>query len=172
MSSTARTEFTVVTTSAASTRRVAGALARALPRPAVIALHGDLGAGKTTFVQGVVEALAPDAALRVQSPSFALARTYPTSPPVHHLDLYRLDDEAACWDLGLGDLVQRGDGLCCVEWAERAPSLFTGTPLTEVYFPANASRRRRLRFVLASTPDGLEHRLAAAARRAPVEKSA
>lgn len=112
------------TRSAVATRRVANTLARALPVPSVVALRGDLGAGKTTFVQGWVAALRGGERVRVQSPTFALARTYPTTPPLHHLDLYRLESEDAAFELGLVELIQADDAHVCVEWSERAPGLF------------------------------------------------
>jgi len=138
----------VPTSSAASTRRVAAALAQLLAPPACLLLEGPLGAGKTTFVRGFVDGLG-GAALRVQSPTFALAHTYPTVPPVHHLDLYRLEGEDAAFDLGLSDLVSDPDAFACVEWAERAPGLFAGLRRVRIRFPENASRSRRLVVSLA-----------------------
>lgn len=138
------TRIEITTTSAAATKRVAAKLASLLSPPVVLALEGPLGAGKTTFVQGLVAALPGGEALRVQSPTFALARTYPTTPPVHHLDLYRLDDEDAARDLGLFDMVAEEHALSCVEWPERAPAMTDGPHVLVVRFPANASRRRTL----------------------------
>lgn len=137
-------EITVTTRSALATRRVAGALARALRPPAVLALHGDLGAGKTTFVQGLVHALPGGKDLRVQSPTFALARTYPTRPPVHHVDLYRLDDEEAARHLGIEEMVGDPEALSCVEWAERGPGLLPAERLLHIRLEG-IGRRRRIR---------------------------
>ncbi len=95
---------------------LAAALARALVAPYVMLLDGELGAGKTTFVRGFVRALPGGAGVVVQSPTFALARSYPTTPVVHHLDVYRLSDGAALDALGLHDLVH-SDGFALVEWA-------------------------------------------------------
>lgn len=105
-----------------ATEEFAGRAARGevvdVTAPVVVTLRGDLGAGKTTFVRGFVRALSGSDDVVVQSPTFALARTYPTTPPVHHLDLYRLVDqpgaERALVDLGLFDLVE--DGVSLVEW--------------------------------------------------------
>lgn len=134
----------VTTTSAAATKRLAATLASVLEPPVVVALEGPLGAGKTTFVQGLVGSLPGGDALRVQSPTFALARTYPTTPAVHHLDLYRLDDEDAARDLGLLDMAADEAAITCVEWPERAPTLLQSRRLLVVRFPANASSRRKL----------------------------
>jgi tRNA threonylcarbamoyl adenosine modification protein YjeE len=85
-------------------------------------LRGPLGAGKTTFARAVVAALhGSDEA--VSSPTFVFRQTYPGTPPVEHVDLYRLDDPAREWaDLGL-DEAFASDRIVLVEWPERAPGL-------------------------------------------------
>lgn len=140
------TLIAVKTTSAMATRRLGERIARTLLPPAVLMLEGPLGSGKTTFVQGLVSALPGGDTLRVQSPTFALARTYPTHPPVHHLDLYRLEEEVAARDLGLLDQVADERALVCVEWPKRAESLRSLAQRLEVVFPANASRTRTITF--------------------------
>src|SRR5947209_13945980 len=94
-------------------RRLAGLL---FPG-AVVALIGPLGAGKTHFVRAVVEGLGGDGR-RVSSPTFALIHEYAARLPVYHFDTYRLPDEAAFADLGVGEYFD-GDGVCLVEWADR-----------------------------------------------------
>jgi tRNA threonylcarbamoyl adenosine modification protein YjeE len=101
---------------AAATERIARELAKKLKPPLVVLLDGDLGAGKTTFARGFVRALAGGSKVVVQSPTFALARTYPTRPVVHHLDLYRLDDARGLVELGLFDLLGDPDAFSLVEW--------------------------------------------------------
>jgi tRNA threonylcarbamoyladenosine biosynthesis protein TsaE len=157
----------VQTTSAACTRRVAAELARLLHAPALLLLEGDLGAGKTTFVQGLVQGLPGGSGVRVQSPTFALARTYATTPPVHHLDLYRLDEEGAAHDLGLLDMAADPEALTCVEWAERAPSLGSGERVLAIRFSDEAREERPLSFRGLSEVAGLGAlvRLQAAARQ-------
>lgn len=82
----------------------------------VVTLSGDLGAGKTTLVRGLLWALGH--AGEVPSPSFALVQPYEElDPPVWHADLYRLDDPAELAELGLDSL---GDSVLVVEWPERA----------------------------------------------------
>jgi tRNA threonylcarbamoyladenosine biosynthesis protein TsaE len=94
-------------------RRLAGLL---FPG-AVIALIGPLGAGKTHFVRAVVEGLGGDDR-RVSSPTFALIHEYEARLPVYHFDTYRLANEAAFADLGVGEYFD-GPGVCLVEWADR-----------------------------------------------------
>lgn len=88
--------------------------------PWVVGLRGDLGAGKTRFVQAAVAALPNGAGETVSSPTYALVHEHPTSPPVRHVDLYRLEDEAAVRELGPD--VWDAPGWVFVEWVERAPA--------------------------------------------------
>ena len=111
---------TVVTRSPAETWRLAAALLPRLPPGAVLALHGELGSGKTCFVQGLAAALGVTQA--VTSPTFTLIHEYRGARPLYHVDLYRLPDAGAARDLGLEEYF-RGDGLTAVEWAERAAAL-------------------------------------------------
>ncbi|MBS1717408.1 MAG: tRNA (adenosine(37)-N6)-threonylcarbamoyltransferase complex ATPase subunit type 1 TsaE [Armatimonadetes bacterium] len=78
----------------------------------VILLYGDLGAGKTTFVRGVLHALGYEG--EVRSPTFNLMQVFATTPPVLHADLYRVKESAS---LGLEDFLP--DHLSIIEWPER-----------------------------------------------------
>jgi tRNA threonylcarbamoyladenosine biosynthesis protein TsaE len=90
---------------------------RAARRGLVIALTGDLGAGKTQFVKGLARGLGVGA--RVQSPTFALVNEYGGGRlKLFHLDLYRLDTRAQVLSAGLEEY-WAPDGVCVVEWAER-----------------------------------------------------
>lgn len=106
------------TASEEETEAFAAALARQVTAPLVLLLEGDLGAGKTTFTRGFVGALARGGAAVVQSPTFALARTYATIPPVHHLDLYRLERGVAraLEELGIAELLDDNAAFALVEW--------------------------------------------------------
>jgi len=94
------------------------ALARALGgRRGIIYLRGDLGAGKTTLVRGLLRALGHRGPVR--SPTYTLIEPYEDLvPPIHHLDLYRLGDPEELDYLGLRDLLG-GESLLLVEWPER-----------------------------------------------------
>ncbi len=102
--------------SAAETEAVGARLAALLEVGDVVAVAGDLGAGKTTFVRGACRALGVDTP--VTSPTFTIGHRYDGRVPVAHLDLYRLDGIGA---EGWGDLEPYFDGtICFVEWPEHA----------------------------------------------------
>ena len=88
----------------------------------VIALHGDLGAGKTTFVRGIVKGLEADDRTRVTSPTFVLMNIYEGRLQVYHFDFYRVTDASMIADLGFEEYFT-GKGVSLVEWPERALEL-------------------------------------------------
>ena len=73
----------------------------------MLALSGDLGAGKTTLARGLIRAMAGDPGLDVPSPTFTLVQSYETRVPVHHFDLYRLSSPAELDELGLDEAAGR-----------------------------------------------------------------
>jgi tRNA threonylcarbamoyladenosine biosynthesis protein TsaE len=103
------------TTGPDATRRVAAAVARMLEPGDVVVLSGELGAGKTCFVQGAARAMGVTE--RVTSPTFTLVRTYPhANPPIVHVDVYRLERLHDVLDLG--DEVFADDVVTFVEWGD------------------------------------------------------
>lgn len=99
------------------TQRIAAALARLALPGTVIALDGDLGAGKTHFVQGFAQGLGVKSA--VTSPTFNVMCEYTEGRmPLYHFDLYRLDDPLELEDIAFYDLVE-ADGVSCIEWARK-----------------------------------------------------
>jgi tRNA threonylcarbamoyladenosine biosynthesis protein TsaE len=116
---TERHEARVVTRSARRTFELGVRLGEALAPGDVVALVGDLGAGKTQLVRGACEG-ARVPAREVASPSFAIVATYHGRIPVHHADLYRLADEDELHATGFFDLLG-GAGAVLVEWADRIP---------------------------------------------------
>lgn len=105
------------TQSAAETRALAGELAAGLRVGDVLALHGELGAGKTCFIQGLAAALGVREA--VSSPTYTLVHEYAGRVPLYHLDLYRLRGADEALAMGLDEWLE-GDGVTVIEWAERA----------------------------------------------------
>ncbi len=91
-----------------------GRLARALDAPAFVALHGELGAGKTALVRGMGAALGES---DVTSPTFTIAHEYATQPKLYHFDAYRLADAEELMAIGFTDYLNE-DALIVMEWAE------------------------------------------------------
>jgi len=119
------------------TERLGAALAPALRIGDVIALSGPLGAGKTRFVAGIVHAGAP--AAHVRSPSFTLVNEHAGTPPVYHLDLYRLTDVRDIEGLGLEEYADQG--LLVVEWGERLPHEWLADALHIALTPGEGDAR-------------------------------
>jgi len=103
---------------AAATEAAGAALAPLLKPGDIVALHGELGAGKTSFARGVLAALG--LAEEAPSPSFAIVQAYAPPDvrlPVWHVDLYRLDSPEEAVELGLDEVL--ADGVLLIEWPER-----------------------------------------------------
>jgi tRNA threonylcarbamoyladenosine biosynthesis protein TsaE len=134
-------EESSVTRSPAETRRLAARLCRRLPARAVVALHGDLGSGKTCFVQGLAEALGIKAA--VTSPTFTLVNEYRGDRPLVHIDLYRLSHPDEVLALGFEEYLL-SDGITAVEWPDRAGDLLPADAWHVTLSPTAHPRHRRV----------------------------
>ncbi len=130
------------TDAADATVALGRALASRLSPGQVVALHGDLGAGKTHLVKGIAEGLGGRAD-RVTSPTFTLVHEYETSPPLVHADLYRVADPAEADALGLDEWIAAGDAIVVVEWPDRAPALWPADTL-HLHLAHLGGDRRRL----------------------------
>ena len=110
------------TASAEETQALAARLAAEMPPGTVLCLHGDLGAGKTCFVQGLAKAL--KVRRPVGSPTFTLINEYRgKGGRLAHIDLYRIRGPEDAYGLGLEDYLFRYDGIVAIEWAERVAEL-------------------------------------------------
>ncbi len=136
-------EWMIETHAQEETEALGKALAQILPLGGVVALRGDLAAGKTCFVRGMASVYATGGA--VHSPTFTLVNQYGESPRLYHVDLYRLSGPDEIADLGYEELFEP-DGVCAVEWAERADVLLPNKRL-DVYFEHAGMDVRRIRFV-------------------------
>jgi len=113
-------EITLYLADEQATRDLGARLGAAARAGDVIALHGELGAGKTTLVHGLAAALAIEGP--VPSPTFVLVREYEGRVRLWHVDAYRLTDSDEALAIGLEECLP-GDGVTCVEWAERIADL-------------------------------------------------
>ena len=107
------------TKSADETRAFAAALGALLQPGDILCLVGDLGAGKTTFTQGLALGLGLPPDEPVNSPTFTLIAEHPDGRvPLYHFDVYRLPDSAALYDLAFDEYLS-GDGVVVIEWADK-----------------------------------------------------
>lgn len=103
------------------TAALAARLAAQLGAGSLVALTGDLGAGKSTFARAFIRARLGDEDAEVPSPTFILVQTYdaPDGTEIWHADLYRLTDPEEVFELGLDEA--RDDAVCLIEWPDRMP---------------------------------------------------
>jgi tRNA threonylcarbamoyladenosine biosynthesis protein TsaE len=135
-------EVVLRTETAAETRRLGGAIASLLREGDVVVLTGELGAGKTTLVQGAAREL--DVEGPVVSPTFTLVREYEGRLPIVHADIYRLDRVQDVIDLALDELI--GDrGVLFIEWGDAVEGLLPPDRLTvELTDPDPTQEARRV----------------------------
>ena len=112
-----------ITSSPAETKEFAKTLAKATAPPKVLALYGGLGAGKTTFIQGLAKGLGIKG--RILSPTFIFIRPYKLSKgyKFYHVDMYRLDSEKDAEAIGLTEILQDKNAIVAVEWPEKIKNL-------------------------------------------------
>ncbi|MCR4309838.1 MAG: tRNA (adenosine(37)-N6)-threonylcarbamoyltransferase complex ATPase subunit type 1 TsaE [Deltaproteobacteria bacterium] len=131
------------------TLSIARALGAALRPGDVVALYGDLGAGKTLFCKGVGEALGipPD---RIVSPTFTIVTEHAGPVPLAHIDVYRLSGAREADEIGMRELLS-GDGVCLVEWAEKIEELLP-TDCIRVKFTISGDDRREIAIAAPDHP--------------------
>lgn len=100
-----------------------------LQNGSVVALYGDLGAGKTLLAKGIAAGAAGVDPEHVQSPTFVHLNIYEGTRSVYHFDLYRLRDVDAFLSLGFDEYLFL-QGICCIEWAERIQGILQGNELS------------------------------------------
>ena len=135
-----------ITSSPEETRQVAADLAARLQPGSVLALHGDLGAGKTCFVQGLAAALG--VGRPVTSPTYTLVSEYAARLRLVHIDLYRLRGPAEALGMGLEEYLG-SDGVAAIEWAERAGALL---PARTIHVRIEAGERSDERTITIEEP--------------------
>ena len=109
--------------SESETEAIGAAFARDLPGGTVVAMYGDLGAGKTAFVRGMARGMGLDC--RVSSPTFTIVNEYLGKRDLIHFDMYRLSSADELFDIGWEDYLARG-AVCAVEWSENVEDAFFG----------------------------------------------
>lgn len=125
------------------TQKFAAKFASKLKKGAVVALAGDLGAGKTCFVQGLALGLGIRKNYYVNSPTFTILNIYEGGKfPIYHFDWYRLAHEAEAANLGLEEYFE-GGGVSVVEWPEKFPSLLPART-TWIKLSVSGKNRRKI----------------------------
>jgi len=119
----------------------------------VLVLEGPLGAGKTSFVQGLARGLKITAV--VNSPTYTIVKEYSGRLPLYHFDLYRLEEAEELWELGLDEYLSSG-GICALEWGERAAELLPLERLNIRFEPRGETDR-----YLSLKPIGISHTIMA-----------
>jgi tRNA threonylcarbamoyladenosine biosynthesis protein TsaE len=149
----AGSNYHFVSTSETETDILAGKLAAALEPGTVVALVGNLGAGKTRFVRAICEALGIDRH-EIASPTYVLVHEYEGRLPVYHFDTYRLRQPAEFLALGADEYLN-SEGVCLIEWADRVVELLpqdylrveivaTGETVREFSFTATGPKSQRI----------------------------
>ena len=116
-------ENKIETNSPGETERIASDLAKSLPKGSVVALYGDLGAGKTVFARGFARGLGITEPL--SSPTFTIVQEYPVpgGGNLYHLDLYGIDNSDAALAFGVDEFLNDPDARVLLEWPERIEDL-------------------------------------------------
>ena len=128
-----------ITNSEQDTERLGAELAAKLTGGAVVAMFGDLGAGKTAFVRGMAKGMGLKC--RVSSPTFTIVNEYLGERSLIHFDMYRLKSAEELFDIGWEDYLSRG-AVCAVEWSENVREAFRGDEVTVTIEKLDEQRRR------------------------------
>ena len=118
---------TYISNNEAETEALGCRLAEKLPDGSVVAMYGDLGAGKTAFVRGMARGMGLDC--RVSSPTFTIVNEYLGKRELIHFDMYRLSGADELFEIGWEDYLNRG-AVCAVEWSEKVKDAFFGDEIT------------------------------------------
>jgi tRNA threonylcarbamoyladenosine biosynthesis protein TsaE len=112
--------LTIITKSPEETKKLGKELSKLVKPGDLIAFYGELGAGKTCFIQGISQEL--EVKGYVTSPSFTIVNEYQGRIPIYHFDLFRLDNAEEILELGYEEYFY-GEGLTVIEWAEKIEQL-------------------------------------------------
>jgi len=137
-----------ITNSTEETEQLARKIAEKIKPGDVLALYGDLGAGKTTFTKFLVKALGFEN--KVQSPTFVLARVYETSSnedssrlnKINHLDLYRLRDKKDVENFGIKEYFDQPNSITIIEWPEMAENYLPKETIKVIFTELGENKRK------------------------------
>lgn len=127
------------TKSESETEDLGARLGAALPDGSVVAMYGDLGAGKTALVRGMARGMGLQ--VRVSSPTFTIVNEYLGKRELIHFDMYRLSGADELFDIGWEDYLARG-AVCAVEWSENVEDAFFGDEVRVTIEKLSANERK------------------------------
>ncbi len=130
---------TIISNSAEETFHFAREFGREIKKNSVVTLRGDLGTGKTIFTKGIAEGLGIKE--EITSPTFSLMETYENDIPLHHFDLYRIENLNEFDNLRFEEYWD-GDGVSVIEWPEKAGSLLPEKRIDVIIEYIDENRRR------------------------------
>lgn len=131
-----------ITKSAKETQNFGAVTADKIRRGGIIALYGDLGSGKTTFVQGLGRGLG--LSNKIISPSFIIIRTYSlTGRNFYHIDLYRINDQKEIVGMGLTEIIQNKENIITIEWPEKIEAMLPKERIN-IYFEYIDANKRQI----------------------------
>ena len=128
----------IITESESDTEKIGAIFAKNLPDGTVVALHGELGVGKTAFVRGMALGLGIEC--RVTSPTFTIVNEYVGERILIHFDMYRIHNSDELFDIGWEDYLRR-NAICVVEWSENVPGAFDGDEI-KIFFKRMSDNER------------------------------
>ncbi|MFH1854458.1 MAG: tRNA (adenosine(37)-N6)-threonylcarbamoyltransferase complex ATPase subunit type 1 TsaE [Candidatus Omnitrophota bacterium] len=136
-------DIEMITYSAEETIKLGRDMAKGLYKGDIVALYGELGSGKTTFVKGIGMGLAVREARHINSPTFVLIKEYKGRLPLYHMDLYRLGNLKDIEDIAAEEYIY-GDGVAIIEWAEKLKTMLP-EKIISVRFNIKGENKREVR---------------------------
>ena len=134
--------FEYVSHGAEDTLRLAFAVGKGLEAGDIVLLYGDLGAGKTTFVQGLCRGAGMAEGMYARSPTFTLMNEYKGRRPIRHVDMYRVDTLEEYETIGIFD--PAFDGIMAVEWADKLPAGYEPEAAVRIWLTEEAVDVRKI----------------------------
>lgn len=135
--------FSVRVNSEEETAKIAGEFSSLLQEGLVVALNGELGAGKTFFVKNLLRSLGIE---NVNSPTFAIVNEYEGKMKVNHFDFYRINRIEELYDIGFEEYLTSENSVTFIEWANLLPEILPGHRI-EINFTVNEDFSRDINFV-------------------------
>lgn len=123
--------MTYITKNERETESIGENFAKSLKPGCIVALRGEMGAGKTVFVRGVARGLGISG--RVTSPTYTVVNEYNGEVPLFHFDLYRLGSADELFEIGFDDYLSRG-GVCLIEWFEKAEDEYAPDIVVDIVY--------------------------------------